>query len=179
MRGWPPQTHSHIRPIPSKAVTMASRRFSPVASILLLLSILATMTSASAIYSPVNLSFLIPRQQQTNTTCSEYSTIANLSIVGANSTYRAAFLAASPQGGDPARAPLDTAEKELPDLQFDTALNTECGNLTEIAIKGAATNFTNGVVLQFMINSAVPLGASASGIAMIAGIVVVMVMEIL
>jgi len=158
---------------------MALTHSSPATCILVFLAMFTTIASASAIYSPINLNFFIPRQEQTNTTCAEYSTIANLSTVGSNSTYRAAYLAASPQGGYPARAPLDTAEKELPNLQFDTALNTACGNLTEIAIKGAATNFTNGVVLQFKVNSAVQFGAGASGVAMIAGMVVVMVMDIL
>lgn len=157
---------------------MATRHCSPITSILLFLMIVATftVTSAGVIDTPVNTNFLSPRQQDTNATCAEYSTIANLSVVGSNSTYRAAYLAASPQGADPARAPLDTAEGELAKFQFDTALNSECGNLTQVAIAGAATNFTNGVVLQFKINSAVQIGSRASGMAMMVVMVVVMVM---
>jgi len=154
---------------------MSIARFSH-ASLLLFLSIFTAVTTA--IYSPVNL--LSPRQQQANLAiCAEYSTIANLSIVGSNATYRAAYLQASPQGSDPARAPLDTAITELPDFQFNTTINDECGNLTEVAIAGAATNFTHGVVLQFKINSAGQIGASAMGLAMITAMVVVAITDVL
>lgn len=160
---------------------MATTHCSLVTSILLYLMILSTFTftSAKVINWPVYTNFLSPRQQDANATCAEYSTIANLSVVGSNSTYRAAYLAASPQGADPARAPLDTAEGELPKLQFDTALNAECGNLTQVAIAGAAANFTNGVVLQFKINAAPQIGAKASRMALIGIVVVVMVMDVL
>lgn len=79
--------------------------------------------------------------------------MANLSVIGSNATYRAAYLAASPEGSDPARAPLDTAITQLPALEFDKALNTECGNLTTVAFKEAEANFTNGIVLQFKVNA--------------------------
>jgi hypothetical protein len=149
---------------------MSIRHSSPITS-LLLLSILATVIDARTIYSPTNL--LHARQQQTDQTiCAEYSRIANLSIVAANATYRAAYLQASTEGTDPTTAPLDAALAQLPNFQFNTTVNKECGNLTELAIEGAATNFTNGVVLQENINSAVPTGASAMGMAVIMAIVV-------
>ncbi|EXJ69075.1 uncharacterized protein A1O5_08010 [Cladophialophora psammophila CBS 110553] len=144
----------------------------------LYLFVLITVTAAV----PPPISLLSPRQQQSNATqpiCSEYSTIANLSIVGSNSTYRAAYLQASPEGYDPASAPLDSAIPKLPSFQFNASINAECGNLTEVAIKGAATNFTQGVVLQFNINSAVQLKAASLGMAVIMAIVVVMVVDIL
>ncbi|OAL39345.1 hypothetical protein AYO20_01215 [Fonsecaea nubica] len=129
---------------------------------------------------PSQLSLLSPRQQQSDQPiCSEYSTIANLSIVGANATYRSAYLQASPQGHDPASAPLDSAIPKLPSFQFNATINTECGNLTEVAIKGAATNFTQGQVLQFNINSAVQMRAGSLGMAVIMAIVVATVIDVL
>ncbi len=151
--------------------TMSIRYFSPITSLLLFLSVLATVTDARTIYSPINL--LRARQQQTDQSiCAEYSTVANLSIVAANATYRAAYLKASTEGTDPTTAPLDAALAQLPNFQFNTTVNKECGNLTEVAIEGAATNFTQGVVLQENINSAVQIGARAMGMAMIMAIVV-------
>jgi hypothetical protein len=97
--------------------------------------------------------------------------------VGANATYRAAYLKASPEGSDPARAPLDSAELELPKLQFDKALNQECGNLTTIAFAAAATNFTEGKVLQFNINGASRAGASAMAVVMV--VIVAMVLDVI
>ena len=155
---------------------MSIAHSSPITSFLLFLSIFATVTTA--LYSPVNL--LIPRQQQTNQSiCAKYSTIANLSIVGSNATYRAAYLQASPQGSDPARAPLDAAIPQLPNFQFDVQINDECGNLTKVAIEGAAKNYTQGVVLQFKINSAVQIGANALGMAMITAMVAVTLIDVL
>ncbi|KAK5193312.1 hypothetical protein LTR92_006681 [Exophiala xenobiotica] len=148
---------------------MSIRHPSPITSLLLFLSILATVIDGRTIYSPTNL--LRARQQRTDQ-CAEYSTIANLSIVAANATYRAAYLQASTEGTDPTTAPLDAALAQLPNFQFNTTVNKECGNLTEVAIEGAATNFTNGVVLQENINSAVQTGASAMGMAVIMAIVV-------
>jgi hypothetical protein len=121
--------------------------------------------------------FLATRQTNTNTSdplCLQYSTIANLSIVGSNATYRSAYLIASPEGSDPARAPLDAAMLELPKFQFNKTINDECGNLTTLAFDSAATNFTNGIVLQFKIgavNSAVQLGGSVLGMGLILGLV--------
>ena len=102
--------------------------------------------------------------------CLSYSRIANLSAVGLNATYRAAYLLASPEGSDPARAPLDTAELELPTLKFNSSLNAECGNLTTLSTMMAATNFSMGVVLQFRIK-AVANGAGHVGVSVL-GVVV-------
>jgi hypothetical protein len=147
----------------------------PFTSILLALSILTTLATAFSIP-------LYPRQQQptlaTLPDCAHYSTIANLSTVGANATYRSAYLAASPLGSDPARAPLDAAIPLLPALKFNKTLNEECGNLSTIATEAAATNFTQGIVLQFkigVVNSAVQTGASALGMAVVMALVVGMV----
>ncbi|OAP59918.1 hypothetical protein AYL99_04920 [Fonsecaea erecta] len=152
---------------------MSRTHFSTITCLLFVL-----VTIASAVPSP--LSLLSPRQQNSSQPiCSEYSTIANLSIVASNATYRAAYLQASPQGYDPASAPLDSALPKLPSFQFNASINAECGNLTEVAIKGAATNFTQGQVLQFNINSAVQIRAGSLGMAVIMAIIVATVVDIL
>ncbi|EQB43268.1 hypothetical protein GCG54_00003010 [Colletotrichum gloeosporioides] len=80
--------------------------------------------------------------------CAEYSRIANLSTVGANSTYRATFFAASPNGNQYNAEVLDTAIAKLPTVIMDQALNTACGNLTALALVEAERNFTQRTVLQ-------------------------------
>ena len=149
---------------------MSRTNFSPLTSVLILLSILSTFTSAFSIPS------LLARQTQSNLPiCAQYSTVANLSAVGSNATIRAAYLAASPEGSDPARAPLDAAVLEEPSFKFNTTINDECGNLTTLAAKEVGVNFTNGIVLQFKVgavNSAVQMGISALGLAIAMAVVV-------
>ena len=81
--------------------------------------------------------------------CQNYATIANLSTIGANSSYRAAFLQNSPQGTYASAAILNNAIAQIPLLTKDVNLNTQCGNLTTVAATEAANNFTRGVVAQF------------------------------
>lgn len=85
--------------------------------------------------------------------CLDYSSIANLSTIGLNSTYRAAYLKASPDGTDQAAAILNGAEAQIPPLTANKELNQQCGNLTTIALEEAANNFTRGVVAQFRISA--------------------------
>lgn len=51
--------------------------------------------------------------------------------------------------------------------------------MTEVALEGAATNFTQGMVLQFNINSAVQIGASAMGLAIIMTMAMVIVIDVI
>ncbi|KAB5531457.1 hypothetical protein GE09DRAFT_385759 [Coniochaeta sp. 2T2.1] len=85
-------------------------------------------------------------------TCLDYSSIANLSTISANSTYRAAYLQAAPDGTDHSVAILNDAQAKLPPLTKNEALNQQCGNLTTIAFSEAANNFTQGIVAQYRIN---------------------------
>lgn len=85
----------------------------------------------------------------TAVSCSEYSRIANLSTIGANSTYRATFFQASPNGNQFNAEVLDTAIKKLPSVIMDKALNDACGNLTALALVEAERNFTQRIVAQF------------------------------
>lgn len=154
---------------------MLSQHFSRLTSFILLLSVFSTVTTA--LYNPMHM--LDRRQSSDASACENYATIANLTTVATNATYRSAYLAASPEGSDPARAPLDAAIPKLPALQFDVALNEQCGNLTTIAFEGAETNFTNGIVLQFKINGApMRIGAGAMGMATLVAMVAVMVADV-
>lgn len=153
---------------------MSRTPFSLVTSILLFLSVLNAFTTA--LYTPFHL-FTLRQAQIGQTTCAEYSTIANLSTIGSNATYRAAYLQASPEGGDPARAPLDSAMLQLPSLKFDVDLNDQCGNLTEVAFAGAESNFTQGIVLQFRVNAAVQVGTGAVSLAVLMGLVALTVID--
>ncbi|OHF00629.1 hypothetical protein CORC01_03946 [Colletotrichum orchidophilum] len=111
-----------------------------------------------------------PAAQSTIMSCGEYSRIANLSTVGANSTYRATFFEASPNGNQFNAEVLDTAILKLPSVIMDRALNEACGNLTALAIQEAANNFTIRTVLQFSnIPPAAPLDISTNIIFVCAG----------
>ncbi|GKT44643.1 uncharacterized protein ColSpa_04824 [Colletotrichum spaethianum] len=134
------------------------------AQILLAVSVFANGAFAGAIEAPgpaVVVRQTTPTTQSTIVSCGEYSRIANLSTVGANSTYRATFFVASPNGNQFNAEVLDTAIAKLPSLIMDRALNEACGNLTALAIQEAANNFTIRTVLQFSnIPPAAPLDTS-------------------
>lgn len=84
-----------------------------------------------------------------NQACAQYSMVANLSVIGANSSYRAAFLESSPDGTLVNAALLNKAIAANTALALDPALNQACGNSTALAITEAANNFTRNVVGQF------------------------------
>ena len=81
--------------------------------------------------------------------CLEYSRIANLSTIGANSSYRSIFLASSSVGSMYDAKMFSAAIAALPALTANQQLNSQCGNLTTVAVTEAATNLTKGVVAQF------------------------------
>jgi hypothetical protein len=103
-------------------------------------------------------------------TCLDYGSIANLSTIGRNSTYRAAYFKAAPDGTDHSAKLLDDAAAKLPPLTKNEALNLQCGNLTTVAREGAATNFTEGIVAQYRISAGVR-SQGALGFAMLACLV--------
>ncbi|KAI5917155.1 hypothetical protein F4810DRAFT_705121 [Camillea tinctor] len=120
---------------------------------LLTLTLLTTLTTAD----------VAPRQDATapvatldptNPICMDYATVANLTTIGLNSTYRAAFQRSAPMGTDAASAIMDTPAPRLPALMSDARLNAQCGNLTQVAIEGAAANLTAGQVLGLPIKDA-------------------------
>ncbi|OBT72110.1 hypothetical protein VF21_09179 [Pseudogymnoascus sp. 05NY08] len=132
----------------------------PLLSATLLL--LAPLTLALPSPSP-NANLEIRQQQQApiqTITCADYSRIANYTAIDSNSTLRAAFLQASPQGTDPTRVILDRASVEFTakNLKFDQALNAQCGNLSTVAFREVNTNFSEGVVAGWKVVA--PVGAA-------------------
>ncbi|XDG07228.1 hypothetical protein ABKA04_006843 [Annulohypoxylon sp. FPYF3050] len=109
---------------------------------------------------------LVPRQSPSATAanspiCQNYARVANLSTVGLNSTYRAAFLRSSNLGTFDARAILDVESPKLMGLMMDVQLNQQCGNLSQVAIDGAAANLTQGTVLGLPIADAPGIAVDA------------------
>ncbi|KAI1143129.1 hypothetical protein F5Y05DRAFT_143478 [Hypoxylon sp. FL0543] len=92
--------------------------------------------SANAVNSPI---------------CQNYARVANLSTVALNATYRAAFLRSSSMGTFAARSILDVESPKLMGMMMDAQLNQQCGNLSQVALDGAAANLTQGTVLGLTI----------------------------
>ncbi|KAF2129412.1 hypothetical protein P153DRAFT_366804 [Dothidotthia symphoricarpi CBS 119687] len=132
-----------------------------LANLLLFLSIFRfTLATSEQTYdhSTINLA---ARQISTNAeTCLDYEVTANRSTIGANSTYRSAFLQKSSTGTMYNARMLDAASKKLPALTANKELNDQCGNWTKIAFEGAQVNFTNGIVAQFS-TEGLPVGIKA------------------
>lgn len=116
----------------------------------------------------------------TQAQCADYSRTANFSTIGANSTYRSAFLQLSPFGTDGNRKMLDAAVAKLPALTKNAALNAACGNLTTLAFVEAAKNFTNdqvaglsGIKSKLNGNPQAVIGAGMGLLAIVGGIIVI------
>jgi hypothetical protein len=92
--------------------------------------------------------------------CLDYERTANMSTIGANSTYRTVLLQKSNVGTIYNARMMDAAIKKLPALTADASLNSNCGNKTEIALREAERNFTMGVVAQFT-TEGLPVGILA------------------
>ena len=108
------------------------------------------------------------RQTTTPTvSCLEYATVANLSTIGTNSTFRAAFLQASPSGTDKSAGILDGATTQLKTMIDDEALNSQCGNATAIAIQQAPINLTHGIVGPFKIKQTNAAASNARSLEMV------------
>jgi hypothetical protein len=140
---------------------MAGTMFSsPIFCLLFVLSIF----QGSVLAELVRVERLQPRQVDTATDplCQNYAKVANLTTIGLNSTYRAAFLASTSLGTDTATSILDTQTPLLPAMTRDATLNERCGNLTTVALQGAATNLTNGLVLDLAIKA--PAGVGVDGL---------------
>ncbi|OCL12805.1 hypothetical protein AOQ84DRAFT_360309 [Glonium stellatum] len=143
-------------------------------NIILLLSLFYVAVIASPDKLPVALSV---RQTSApiDSECLTYSRTANLSTIGANSTYRSAFLQASNVGTLMNSRMLDAAIQKLPALTRDAALNKACGNLTTIALTEAERNFTMGVVAQFsgLVGNPQSIKAGPELLAIVAAVVLV------
>jgi hypothetical protein len=92
--------------------------------------------------------------------CRDYEWTANMSTIGANSSYRTVLLQKSNVGTIYNTHMMDAAIKKLPVLTADPMLNAACGNKTELALTEAANNFTQGIVAQFT-TEGLPVGIYA------------------
>lgn len=92
---------------------------------------------------------LTVRQSTTPDPCLEYSITATHAIIGANSTYRAAYFSLSSVGTIYDARMLDAAIAKLPSLTADVNLNAQCGNMTALKFTEAEGNFTQGIVGPF------------------------------
>jgi hypothetical protein len=92
--------------------------------------------------------------------CLDYERTANMSTIGANSTYRTVLMQKSNVGTIYNARMMDAAIAKLPALTADQTLNSVCGNWTEIALKEAEANFTQGIVAQFT-TEGLPVGIYA------------------
>ncbi|OAL45252.1 hypothetical protein IQ07DRAFT_576704 [Pyrenochaeta sp. DS3sAY3a] len=92
--------------------------------------------------------------------CLDYEWTANMSTIGANNSYRTVLLQKSNVGTIYNARMMDAAIKKLPKLTADRTLNMVCGNWTEIALKEAEANFTQGIVAQFT-TEGLPVGIKA------------------
>jgi hypothetical protein len=81
--------------------------------------------------------------------CLDYSITATHAIIGANSSYRAAYFSLSNVGTIYDARMLDAAIAKLPSLTKNQELNSQCGNLTETKLVEAEGNFTKGIVGPF------------------------------
>jgi hypothetical protein len=144
-------------------------------SLLLLLSTLNFALCSSDLVQPaavltVRQASGIPSQADL---CLDYERTANLSTVGANSSYRTVLLQKSMTGTIANARMMDAAIAKLPKLTADSTLNQACGNKTEIALREAEKNFTMGIVAQFT-TEGLPVGIRAGPelIAIVAFIVI-------
>lgn len=130
-----------------------------------ILVLLAVCNFATAIPEPKHHAALLEIRQVSVTPsqtelCLDYERTANMSTIGANGSYRTVLLQKSNVGTIYNARMLDEAIKKLPTLTADQILNSQCGNWTDIALKGAAVNFTQGIVAQFT-TEGLPVGIRA------------------
>jgi hypothetical protein len=135
-----------------------------LAKIFFFLSVLHLAVAASEIKFEVPAAQLEVRQVSTTPSqaelCLDYERTANMSTIGANSTYRTVLMQKANVGTIYSARMMDAAIAKLPALTADRTLNSACGNWTEIALKEAEANFTQGIVAQFTTDG-LPVGIYA------------------
>ena len=162
-------THLHLITHPAtidrsqiRHATMLSLLFTPL---LLLLSLLHLSTAISVPGPQPSAPEVLSVRQVSATPsqadlCLDYERTANMSTIGANSSYRTVLMQKSNVGTISNARMMDAAIKKLPALTADAALNSNCGNKTEIALREAERNFTMGIVAQFT-TEGLPVGIVA------------------
>ncbi len=133
-----------------------NKMFPSLITKLLILLSLFHLTLASSHQAAVGAAHLESRDDnpiispaQSSPACLDYERTANMSVIGKNGSYRTAFLQQSSLGTMYSARILDSAMAKLPALTADKALNEACGNWTEIAVKEAAANYSQGIVAEF------------------------------
>ncbi|KAF2645530.1 hypothetical protein P280DRAFT_390002 [Massarina eburnea CBS 473.64] len=128
------------------------------ANFLVLLSIFQVAIAVSEEFPAAE---LVVRQATAPDPCIDYSVTANMSVISANSSYRAAFMQKAPVGTLVSAKMLNDAQAKLPALTVNAELNSQCGNLTTLALTEAEKNFTNGIVGPFTTAEGLPVGITA------------------
>jgi hypothetical protein len=130
-----------------------------LANIVFLLSILGFVTASEISAAKLQVR-QVPAQPSMMEMCLDYERTANMSTVGANSSYRTVFMQKATVGTIITARMLDAAIKKLPALTADQMLNNACTNKTAIALQEAEKNFTQGIVAQFT-TEGLPVGIKA------------------
>jgi hypothetical protein len=146
----------------------------------LLLALFAFQVAASG--APSAASVDLSARQSSNVSCEEYATLANLSTIGGNFTFRGAFIQSDLGDGTlKAGAILDNAIAQFTTLALinDTTLNQQCGNLTAVAVAEAPKTFSEGIVGPFHIGAGISLGSGVGSTAAISAVLVAAAMLVL
>lgn len=131
-----------------------------LASLFVLLSVFHIAIAAPEKYPAIELLVRQDTAAAPANPCADYSMTANMSVISANSSYRTAFMQKAPVGTIITARMLNAAQAKLPALTADTQLNSQCGNLTAVALAEAEKNFTQGIVAQFT-TEGLPVGIKA------------------
>lgn len=159
-------TYAHLITHPATINRSQAHHVTMLSLLFTLLLSLLHLTSAISVPNPQPSAPEVLSARQVSATpsqadlCLDYEVTANMSTIGANSTYRTVLLQKSNVGTIYNARMMDAAIKKLPALTADAALNSNCGNKTEIALREAERNFTMGVVAQFT-TEGLPVGILA------------------
>jgi hypothetical protein len=154
----------------------------PSTFVCLLFALFSIQIAASAVpNAEAEAMILDARQASSNISCHEYATLSNLTAIGLNSTFRGAFIAASPDGTLTSENLLNDAAAQWTNehLINDTTLNAACGNLSAIALQEAPKNFSQGIVGGFTIGAGARLGGGAGFTAAVTATMVAAAMMLL
>jgi hypothetical protein len=136
-----------------------------LANMILLLSILGFVTASQIPGAKLEVR-QVPATPSQAELCIDYEWTANMSTIGANSSYRTVLLQKSNVGTIANARMMDAAIKKLPALTVDPMLNAACGNKTALALSEAEKNFTQGIVAQFT-TAGLPVGIEAGPLVVI------------
>jgi hypothetical protein len=147
--------------LPRRKSTTYTMLSSLLATILLVLGFVAAAPGPLAVVPAAKLTLrqvsVTPSQTDL---CLDYERTANMSTIGANSSYRTVLMQKLNVGTMFSARMMDAAISKLPPLTVNKDLNDKCGNWTQIALTEAERNFTMGIVAQFT-TEGLPVGIKA------------------